>query len=191
MLRFTDYGYLPPGDHELTFSQLRESILVHGEPWITGWNEAWRRQLVDNLELLVRQLWQVGVFNIYLDGSFCSTKPEPADIDAYYDLPLPEEVLQMKEGKEKFESVLLYILALSEQLNQFNEIPIWNIWDKMQIDEMGYKRTEMWMHYRCDIFPHCWGMYAGDVNGRKVKFDEFFRKDKYGIEKGVIKLVKG
>jgi hypothetical protein len=150
-----------------------------------------RVKLIDNLEVLVRQLWQVGVSNIYLDGSFCSTKAEPADIDAYYDLPLPEEVLQMEDGKEKHESVLLYILALSEQLNQFNEIPIWNIWDKIHVDERGYQRTEMWMHYRCEIYPHCWGMYAADVNGRKVKFDEFFRKDKYGIEKGVIKLVKG
>jgi len=68
---FTDDGLLPPGDHEITLSELRESVLVAGPANASahpGWDAPWRRHLVDNLEVLVKQLWQVGVTGIFIDG---------------------------------------------------------------------------------------------------------------------------
>ena len=66
-------GLLPTGDYEATFDELRRSILVGGPVGPSAsptWDAAWRGQLVDNLERLTRQLWQVGIREVYADGSF-------------------------------------------------------------------------------------------------------------------------
>ena len=50
-------GLLPPGDHEVSFSELRQSVLVlgPGKPAASAtWDGAWRMTLVDNLEVLTR-----------------------------------------------------------------------------------------------------------------------------------------
>ena len=80
-------GLLPPGDYEVTFPELRSSNLVlgPGEPRaFPHWDAAWRLRLVDNLELLVRQLWQVGITEVFADGSFVEDKDHPNDIDGYF-----------------------------------------------------------------------------------------------------------
>jgi hypothetical protein len=59
---FTSDGLLPPADYELTFDELRRSLLVAGPGAdYPNWDVTWRRRLVDNLEILAKQLWQVGV----------------------------------------------------------------------------------------------------------------------------------
>ena len=67
-------GLLPPGDYEVSFAELRQSILVVGpgnpSKW-PNWDAAWRATLVANLEKLTRQLWQVGITEVFADGSFC------------------------------------------------------------------------------------------------------------------------
>jgi len=66
---FTAEGLLPPGDHELTIGELRASYLVTGEGVdAPEWDSDRRAQLVDNVELFVRQLWQVGVNRIFVNG---------------------------------------------------------------------------------------------------------------------------
>jgi len=52
------------------------------------WDTQWRRQLVENLGVLVRQLWQVGVTNVFVDGSFVENKDRPNDIDGYFECDL-------------------------------------------------------------------------------------------------------
>jgi hypothetical protein len=136
----------------MTFAQLRKSILVIGEDWIPGWDEAWRRYLVDNLEILVQPLWEMGIKNIFVDGSFCSAKPRPGDIDAFYELPLPEVVNEIKDEKERKTFVLSYLTTIGEQLNRLFETPIWSIWDKMHVDEYGNAHTEMWRMYKCELY---------------------------------------
>jgi hypothetical protein len=74
---FNADGLLPPGDYELTLNELRSSPLVVGPS--TGrptWDASWRGHVVDNLEVLVGQLRQVGVREIYIDGSFVEDKLE-------------------------------------------------------------------------------------------------------------------
>ena len=39
---------------------------------------------VGNLEILARQLWSVGIRDIYADGSFVEDKDHPNDIDGYF-----------------------------------------------------------------------------------------------------------
>jgi hypothetical protein len=88
---FTTFGLLPPGDHPLTITELRQSFLVSGQGAdVPTWGNSWRGQLVDNLELFVRQLWQVGVERIFVNGSFVTGKPDPGDIDAYVECTLTD-----------------------------------------------------------------------------------------------------
>lgn len=63
---FSSDGLLPPGDYEMTLSQLRASMLVSGPgPSAPHWDRVWRAMLVDNLGVLANQLWQVGIGSIY------------------------------------------------------------------------------------------------------------------------------
>lgn len=66
---FDSWGLLPPGDYEATFDVLRESVLVHGtaDRVLDG---PWRTHLIGQAEILVQQLWQVGIEEIFLDGSY-------------------------------------------------------------------------------------------------------------------------
>jgi len=80
-------GLLPSGDYEVSFDELRQSILVVGLGGATmspTWDSGWRAKLVDNLEILTRQLWQVGITEVFADGSFAEDKDHPNDIDGYF-----------------------------------------------------------------------------------------------------------
>ena len=88
---FTEGGLLPPGDYELTLEELGASLLVVGpeiREHCPNWDAAWRGQLVENLGVLVRQLWQVGISAIFVDGSFAEGKERPNDIDGYFECEL-------------------------------------------------------------------------------------------------------
>jgi hypothetical protein len=84
---FTDEGLLPPGDYEVSLEELRESALVVGPGDAAGHpnrDAQWRGRLVDELAILVKQLWQVGVTEVFVDGSFAEDKDHPNDIDGYF-----------------------------------------------------------------------------------------------------------
>jgi len=83
---FNQDGLLPQGDYILTFDELRTSMLVKPSLATAGqWDEQWRLTLVNNAELLVKELWQVGIKNVFLDGSFVEDKDHPNDIDGYFE----------------------------------------------------------------------------------------------------------
>ena len=68
---FTADRLLPPGDYPLTLKELGQSYLVTGAGVSSqSWDSAWRKHLVDNLAVLVDQLWKTGVTEIFIDGSF-------------------------------------------------------------------------------------------------------------------------
>jgi len=74
-----------PGDFEVSLEELRRSVLVAGDARRqANWDTAWRAQLVENLEVLTRQLWSVGVRGVYADGSFAEDKDHPNDIHGYF-----------------------------------------------------------------------------------------------------------
>ncbi len=77
---FQPDGLLPPGDYEVSFDQLRRSILTVGlevTAVTNSWDASWRERLVDNFEVLVQQLWLVGVRDIYADGRLWKIKTIP------------------------------------------------------------------------------------------------------------------
>src|SRR5262245_15084633 len=88
---FTDEGLLPPGDYVLTLEALSSSMLVVAPSDRTRsphWDAEWRAKLVSNLAVMVRQLWQVGIQEIFVNGSFAEDKAHPNDIDGYFECEL-------------------------------------------------------------------------------------------------------
>lgn len=72
MVAFDERGLLPTGDYPLTFEELRESVLVNGPPSAEAiyWDTHWRLYLVNQLEILVRQLWTVGIADVYINDKY-------------------------------------------------------------------------------------------------------------------------
>ena len=138
---FTDDGLLPPGDYRLTLEQLKQSMLVIGPgASYPDWDVKWRTQLVCSLEILARQLWQVGITSpICIGGSFVEDRNHPHDIDGYFYC----EDQEFLTGR------------LEERLKQLDPHGAWN-WDHRSRtpDARGRMRYPLWHRYRVDLFPN-------------------------------------
>jgi hypothetical protein len=174
---FNDDGLLPPGDYELTFEQLRSSVLVLGPgPDRPNWDTAWRASLVDNLEVLVRQLWAVGIDQVFVDGSFAEDKEHPNDIDGYF-------VCEMRR---------LVSGALERELNRLDPFKVWT-WDpasRRRTRGSAKAQLPMWHRYRVELYPHI-GQLCGvrDRYGNELEFPSAFRLSRRdGRPRGIVKI---
>jgi hypothetical protein len=164
-------GLLPPGDYEVSFEELRKSLLIEGPAGklVQGtWDQAWRGLLVDNLEVLVRQLWTIGIRDIYADGSFAEDKDHPNDIDGYFVCGLKE----LASGE------------LVQRLNLLDPYKIWT-WDpQSRRPYRGYPKRQlpMWHRYRVEMYPHVpeLGLPSGikDQQGNELEFPSAFRQSR-------------
>lgn len=179
-IAFTAEGLLPPGDYELTLAQLRESIFVSGPEdaqVYPSWDRLWRSYLVDNLEILVKQLWQVGIEDIFVDGSFAEDKDHPNDIDGYFVC----ELMRLASGE------------LERELNSLDPNKVWT-WDPdSRRPYRGYPKRQlpMWHQYRVELYPHFRGMLSGlrDECGNELEFPSAFRRSRRnGRPRGIIKI---
>jgi hypothetical protein len=177
--RFTADGVLPPGDYVLSLQGLRESELVlgFGDPRDhPTWDAAWREKLVNNLAILVGQLQQVGITEVYIDGSFLEEKDHPNDIDGYFECDLR----RLASGD------------LQRELNLLDPHKIWT-WDpasRKACRDSPKKQMPMWHQYRVELYPH-YGQPSGilDPGGRNLLFPEAFRRSRRdGKPKGIVKL---
>jgi len=175
-MEFNDFGLLPPGDYPLTFEQLRQSILVRGPQDGAPWDESWRSYLVNQLEIMVKQLWAVGVTEIFIDGSFVEKKAHPNDIDGYFECDVRD------------------LRTLLRELNILESDKIWT-WDsKSRKPYRGYtkKQLPMWHKYRVELYPH-YGQTSGikDAQGNELLFPSAFRQTRDTFRpKGIVKIVK-
>jgi hypothetical protein len=147
---FDENGLLPPEDFELTLSQLKNSVLVAGSKALPNWDAAWRLKLVENLSVMCRQLWQVGVQDIFVDGSFVEDKDHPNDIDGYFVC----DFRRFASGD------------LERDLNLLDSNKIWT-WDPNSRRAFrGYPKRQlpMWHAYRVELYPH-----FGQLSGIKDK----------------------
>jgi hypothetical protein len=176
---------LPPGDYEVSFKELRLSILIDGPPGDPdkgAWDRHWRGRLVDNLEVLTKQLWHVGIRDIYADGSFAEDKDHPNDIDGYFVCGLTE----LSSGE------------LTRQLNLLDPFKVWT-WDPLSRKPYrGYpkKQLPMWHQYRVELYPHVPGLGLGsgilDKWGNELEFPSAFRQSRRdGTPRGIIKIKYG
>ena len=175
---FTSNGLLPPGDYPLTLDELRGSYLVTGEGLsVPGWDRVWRAHLVENLEPFVRQLWQVGVERIVVNGSFVTSKPKPGDIDAYFECTLGT-----------------YSLTLVRLMQLEPPLP-WDLAHRPIYRRSGEPKPVMWHRYRVEVFPH-FSDYPNptgifDEHGQELELGELFRREKFSLRaKGVVQIVR-
>lgn len=181
---FQPNGLLPPGDYEVSFEELRRSVLADGPPATSdhSWDSRWRRRLIDNLETLSTQLWHVGVREIYADGSFSEDKDHPNDIDGYFVCGLKE----LASGD------------LARQLNLLDPYKVWT-WDPLSRKPYrGYpkKQLPMWHRYRVELYPHVPGLGVGsgilDKWRNELEFPSAFRQSRRdGTPRGIIKIKYG
>lgn len=178
-------GLLPPGDCEVSFEDLRQSLLVLGpndSKEYPSWDTFWRRELVSNLEILTRQLWQTGIREVFADGSFAEDKDHPNDIDGYFVCGL----IQLKTGE------------LVRQLNLLDPYKIWT-WDPASRKTYrGYpkKQLPMWHKYRVELYPHVPNLGIGrgifDKHGHELEFPSAFRQSRREAkQRGIVKLQYG
>lgn len=177
-MNFNKDGLLPPGDYALTLNGLRASILVRGPQNDTPWDVKWRLFLVDNLEALVQQLWDIGIDQIYIDGSFVEEKAHPNDIDGYFECDL----MELATGE------------LERKLNALDPYKVWT-WDSSSRKPYrGFtkKQLPMWHRYRVELYPH-FGQPSGilDEHGHEQQFPAAFRKTRDSfLPKGIVKIIK-
>ena len=175
---FDKGGLLQPGDYEVTFNELRSSVFVSGpQTPIAGWHADWRTYLVDQAELLVQQLWQIGVKEIFLNGSFVEDKPHPNDIDGYFVC----DVREFASGE------------IQRKLNALDPHSVWTWNPALRRPYRGYakKQLPMWHLYRVELYPH-FGQTAGirDRHGHELTFPSAFRLRRFTEEeKGIVKIV--
>jgi len=177
---FDENGLLPIGDYEVTLAALRDSILVQGPRdrlKYPSWDASWRMYLVDQLEMMVTQLWTVGVSEIFIDGSFVEDKDHPNDIDGYFVC-----------DRKGFVSG-----RLATALNRLDPQKVWT-WDHTSRRPYpGYpkKQLPMWHVYRVELYPHFPGLGSGicDKFGNELEFPSAFRQCRRDSHaKGIVKL---
>jgi hypothetical protein len=179
LLTFTADGVLPAREYSLTLDELRRSLLIRGPVSRlkhAHWDTAWREQLVDNLKVLVKQLWQVGITGIFVDGSFVEDKDHPNDIDGYFECDLRS----LASGQ------------LERELNQIDPHKVWT-WDPKarSAKGSGKRQLPMWHRYHVELYPHA-GQLSGirDQHGNELDFPAAFRLSRSGIPKGIIKILR-
>lgn len=177
ILSFNDKGLLPLGDYEMTFEEIRNSIVVLGPPDEPDWDRYWRELLVNNLEIMVKQLIVVGIKDIFINGSFVQRKLHPNDIDGYFVF----DVKRLADG------------SLQQELNFLEPDKIWT-WDpNSRRPYKGYTKRQlpMWHKYRVELYPH-FNQPSGitDKYGNQLQFPAAFRQERYTHEqKGIIKII--
>lgn len=177
---FDEDGVLPPGDYELTLTELAtSSLVVRPDSVGSTWDRAWRAHLVDNLAVLVGQLVQVGITEIFVDGSFVEDKDHPNDIDGYFVC----ELGHLASGQ------------LERDLNVLDPHKAWT-WDPAsRRPYRGYpkKQLPMWHTYRVELYPHV-GQLSGIVDrfGYELEFPSAFRLSRRdGRPRGIVKIKIG
>lgn len=176
---FDANGVLPIGTHDANFEELRNSLLVvgPGSDYAPNWDAEWRLNLVNNAEILVGQLWRVGVSEVFLDGSFTEAKDSPNDIDGYFEV----DVLRVASGD------------LERELNALDPHKVWT-WDAAQRRKhrnSTKKQLPMWHRYRVELYPHYPGLLAlQDEWGNALQFPSAFRQQRAtAVRKGIVRII--
>lgn len=143
-----------------------------------NWDIEWRRRLVINLGILVRQLWEVGIDRIFVDGSFVDDKEHPNDIDGYFECDLE----RLTSGD------------LARELNRQDPHQVWT-WDPAsRRASRGHRKRQlpMWHVYRVELYPH-YGQPSGirDEFGQELQFPAAFRRSRDGRPRGIIRVRGG
>ena len=185
---FNDDGLMPQGDYEMTLDELEDSLLTEGpgEEECPRWDREWRSRLVNNLRTVVGQLWEVGITEIFVDGSFVEDKDHPNDIDGYFECSFRDVVTG----------------DLQRRLNELDPYKVWT-WEpasRRPYRNQPKLQLPMWHRYRVELYPHYAdlpvhhplnGTGISDEFGNDLPFPAAFRKSRREHKpKGIIKIVR-
>jgi uncharacterized protein DUF6932 len=142
-------GALPPGDHVATLGEIAKRF---------GFTRR-RRWLLKGLRRAVEAFWAAGIQEIYIDGSFCTEKPDPVDVDGYW--VEPDE-------------------------NVYDRIdPYWIAFELILVPHVRKWKSRMWAELGVEFFIHPAMRATAEMD-----FPEFFRQDRDGEPRGVIRVMK-
>ena len=142
-------GGLPPGDYAATLTEIGKRF---------GFTPR-RRWLFKGLRLAVEAFLAAGIEEVYIDGSFCTTKRDPGDIDGYWVEP---------------------DAGVYDRLD-----PYWIDFEGVLVPHLKKWKWRMWAEHGLEFFIHPSMEAAPDVG-----FPQFFRSDRDGRPRGVIRIVK-
>jgi hypothetical protein len=111
-------GALPPGNHRATLEQIRKRL---------GFTPR-RRWLLKGLRHAVEAFWAAGIKEIYIDGSFCTEKSDPGDVDGYWVEP-DEDVYDRID-------------------------PYWIDLELVLVPHLRKRKWRMWADYGVEFFIH-------------------------------------
>jgi hypothetical protein len=178
---FDANGMLPPGDYPMTLDDLTKCYLVTGGSNFPTCDCEWRRMLVDNLKILVGQLWSIGIDSIFVDGSFAEDKDHPNDIDGYFVCDL----MRFVNGD------------IERELNMLDPHKVWTWHPNSRHAYAGQakKQLPMWHRYRVELYPHLPPPMnrtgIRDEFGNDLEFPSAFRRSRRdGLRKGIIEIIK-
>src|SRR5919202_760177 len=138
---FNQDGLLPPRDYEMTLEEIKKSLLVEGPgAEYPNWDREWRLQLAENLGIMAGQLWEVGITEIFVNGSFVEDKEHPNDIDGYFECSFGD----VATGE------------LQRKLNGLDPYKVWT-WDansRRPYRNQPKLQLPMWHRYRVEVYPH-------------------------------------
>jgi hypothetical protein len=144
-------GYLPPGIHDASVQEVRDRFTWSGS----------RRRLFWRFEEVLRQLFDAGVDEVFIGGSFSTGAPAPNDIDAFW---------TFKTGIDlsKIDPVLLIMDA------------------HVRDPATGKRVRPMKLKYGVELFVEIG--HAPTMSGKP--FREFFGHSRDGIARGLVRLVR-
>lgn len=174
---FTDAGLLPPGDYHLTLNQLRASLLVVGPSRPRRrWDRDGRLWLVENLAIMAGQLWQVGIRDIYIDGSFVEDKASPNDIDGYFECTVSQFLHS----------------SFKQDLARLDDIWTWDDARRTKARNATKPQLPMWHKYRVELYPELGGpANIPGPGGANLPINSGFRQQRWTFtEKGIVHLVQ-
>ena len=114
-------GYLKPGIHLVTLEQLKNHEIL------AGTRE--RRNLIESLEFACKCYHSFGITDIYVNGSFSTSKPIPGDIDCY---------IEVESGNDE------------RLVNLVNSGSVWGDFARVRIG--NNIKFIMWHKYRLEVF---------------------------------------
>lgn len=104
--RDADTGYLSPGEQSATLDEIEGELASNFR----------RREIMAGLRHVVTELVEGGARNIWIDGSFVTSKERPGDVDVVYEPPAGVDVMT---------SSGVFSFARRGELKKYRKVDLW------------------------------------------------------------------
>jgi len=144
--------YLAVGIHLMSINDLLTHKILGGTPE--------RVKLINSLKLACETYWSYGITEIYANGSFATSKPNPADIDGYIQISYSDA-------------------------NLLKLIQSGSVWGNFKGKSNPKDKFPMWYEHKIEFYLH-----DPDYTNESFNPPKFFTHSKEGIARGIIKIIQ-